>query len=60
MGKIYLPKRLNIPKLEIGKPEMPKGFRASPTKVVKFVNEKGEVVREVALNRAQRRRMGVR
>lgn len=54
MGSIYLPKRFNIPKLDIRKPEMPRGFKASPTKLVRFVDEEGNVVEEIALNRATR------
>ena len=35
-------------------------FTPSPTKVVKFVNGKGKVVKEVRMNRAERRRLKIR
>ena len=35
-------------------------FTPSPTKVVKFVNGKGEVVEERQMNRADRRRLKIR
>ena len=35
-------------------------FTPSPTKVVRVINEKGELVKEVSLNRRERRRLGVR
>jgi len=35
-------------------------FKPSPAKLVRFVDEKGQVAREAHLNRKQRRRLGIR
>lgn len=35
-------------------------FTPSPTKNVRFVNEKGIVVKEMRLNRKQRRKLGIK
>ena len=32
---------------------------SSPTKIVKFVNDEGEVVKEVSMNRATRRKLKI-
>uniref|UniRef100_A0A6M3KM51 Uncharacterized protein n=1 Tax=viral metagenome TaxID=1070528 RepID=A0A6M3KM51_9ZZZZ len=39
---------------------MSEQFTPSPTKLVKFVNEKGQVVEVKAMNRKQRRQLKIR
>ncbi len=35
-------------------------FTPSPVKLVRFLDDKGKVVKEARLNRASRRRLGIR
>jgi len=35
-------------------------FKPSPTKLVRFVDKENKTVKEVRLNRAQRRRLGIK
>ena len=35
-------------------------FTPSPVKLVRFVNDKGQVVKEARLNRKDRRRLGIK
>jgi hypothetical protein len=39
---------------------MTEHFTPSPTKLVRFVNKEGKVVKEERLNRAARRRLGIK
>lgn len=40
--------------------KMAEKFIPSPTAVVKFVNKDGKVVKELQLNRRQRRKLGIK
>jgi len=34
-------------------------FTPSPTKIVRFINKEGEVIKEVPMNRARRRKLKI-